>query len=317
MTLQFAVLGSGSRGNSTLVCEENGAGLLIDVGLGPRVLDQRLESVGSAWSRIRAVILTHTHGDHLDPATLPALARHGVALYCHEAHRAELADEPGFEQLEGQGLVRYYDGSPFLSPCGFRVEPIALRHDGGPTFGFRIESVSRRRSRAVGVGYVADTGSWTERVAESLTDVDVLGVEFNHDVAMQRASGRSPALIARVLSDRGHLSNRQAAELVRCIIARSRRDRVGHLVLLHLSEQCNRPELAIHEAREVIEQTGRRILIHAARQAPAHPNLRIRPHKAASNAATGNDPPHEAAPSRRRLPAATSVFLPGLNLELP
>jgi phosphoribosyl 1,2-cyclic phosphodiesterase len=316
MTLQFAVLGSGSRGNSTLVCEENGGGLLIDVGMGPRTLDQRLASVGSDWSRVRAVVLTHTHGDHLDATCLPSLERHGIALYCHEAHRADLSGDPSFERLEGRGLVRHYDGSPFLAPCGFRVEPIPMRHDGGPTFGFRIESVARRRARAVSVGYVADTGCWTEGMADCLTDVDVLGVEFNHDVGMQRASGRPPALIARVLSDRGHLSNRQAAELVRCVVARSRRDRVGHLVLLHLSEQCNRPELAIHEARAAIEQAGRQTLIHASRQTPAHPNLRIMPNRGVNATPAGPSAARPAAPSRRRTPAPSALFLPGLNLEL-
>ena len=60
MTLQFAVLGSGSRGNSALVSHEGGTGLLIDIGLGPRALEQRLASVQSNWSRISAVLLTHT-----------------------------------------------------------------------------------------------------------------------------------------------------------------------------------------------------------------------------------------------------------------
>ncbi len=267
MTLQFAVLGSGSRGNSALVCHDGGTGLLIDIGLGPRALDQRLASVKSDWSRINAVIVTHTHGDHIDSATLQLIGRRGILLYCHEAHRDILEIDQGFHDLDQLGLVRHYDDQPFLAPCGFRVEPIPLRHD-GPTFGFRIESVARRRTRAIGVGYLADCGSWSESMADSLADVDVLGVEFNHDVAMQKTSGRPPALIARNLGDWGHLSNRQAAGLVRSILKRSSRDRVCHLVLLHLSEQCNRPELAIHEAREAVQDTGRRILIHAARQTP-------------------------------------------------
>jgi phosphoribosyl 1,2-cyclic phosphodiesterase len=315
MIIQFAVLASGSRGNSALICEEGGAGILIDIGLGPRVMDQRLASVGSEWSRITAVILTHTHGDHIDPASLAAMAQRRILLYCHQTHRDSLELAEGFQNLDRQGLVRHYDGSPFLAPCGFRIEPIAVEHDGGPTYGFRIESVARRRTRAVAVGYVADTGSWSERMADSLADVDVLGVEFNHDVAMQKASGRSPALISRVLSERGHLSNRQAAEFVRSVLRRSSRDKVGHLVLLHLSEQCNRPELAIHEAREVVQDTGRRILIHAARQAPAHPNLQIGAHRSAASSTTApsGNRSRGAQPSREQVPA--TAMLPGLNFE--
>ena len=317
MTFQFAILGSGSRGNSALVCQEGGAGLLIDVGMGPRVLRERLASVGSDWSRISAVVLTHTHGDHIDSATLSMMTRMGIPLYCHEGHGQALESNENYGDLQSHGLVRHYDGGPFLAPCGFRVEPIPLRHDAGPTFGFRIESVARRRTRAVGVGYVADTGTWSDSMADGLADVDILGVEFNHDVAMQQASGRAPSLIARVLGETGHLSNRQGAEFVRAVIRRSGKDRVRHLVLLHLSEQCNRPELAIHEAREVVQDTGRRILIHAARQAPAHPNLQIEGHRPV--ATVREEPNGRQTPVRARSrPASPAVaMLPGLNLELP
>jgi phosphoribosyl 1,2-cyclic phosphodiesterase len=288
---------------------------LIDIGLGPKTLEQRLQSVGADWSRITAVVLTHTHSDHVDSATLGVMVRRTIMLYCHEAHREILEADQGFQDLDQLGLVRHYDARPFLARSGFRIEPIALRHD-GPTFGFRIESVARRRTRALGVGYLADTGSWTETMADSLADVDILGVEFNHDVAMQKASGRSPALIARNLGDRGHLSNRQGAELVRSVLRRSSREHVSHLVLLHLSEECNRPELAIHEAREAVQDTGRRILIHAARQAPAHPNLQLGSYQSTAHSGSrGTSRPHGSA--RRGRSTWAAAMLPGLDLEPP
>jgi hypothetical protein len=244
------------------------------------------------------------------------MVRRGILLYCHESHGDLLGSLAGFRELDRLELVRRYDDQPFLSPCGFRVEPIPVRHDGGPTFGFRIECIAGRRSRAIGVGYLADTGSWTESMAECLADVDILGVEFNHDVAMQKASGRSPALIARNLGDRGHLSNRQGAELVRSVLERSGRGRIRHLVLLHLSEQCNRPELALREARSVVQGAGRRIAIHAARQATAHPDLRLGPHKPATQVRTDAGTPPHSRSRPRAIPSAGAV-LPGLELELP
>ena len=283
--------------------------MLIDVGLGPRAIDQRLQSVGSDWSRIAAVVLTHTHGDHVESSTLQTMVKRGIALHCHESHRDVLDADAGFQELERLDLVRIYDGQPFLAPGGFRVEPIPAQHDGA-TFGFRIECVARRRTRAVGVGYLADTGSWTDMMADSLCDVDILGVEFNHDVAMQKSSGRSPALIARNLGDRGHLSNRQGAELVRSILDRSSREKVAHLVLLHLSEQCNRPELALREAREAVRAAGRRVTIHAARQCPAHPNLQFGGHRVSSTAGLGvrrTPPPRPAAEA--------AAMLPGFDLD--
>ena len=114
-------------------------------------------------------------------------------------------------------------------------------------------------------------------MVEALADVDLLGVEFNHDVEMQRRSGRPPALIARVLGDRGHLSNAQGADFVAAVLARSRPGTIRHLVLLHLSHQCNLPHLALGVARAAIRGTGRRVALHAALQAAAHPNLWLAP----------------------------------------
>jgi phosphoribosyl 1,2-cyclic phosphodiesterase len=302
MAVQFAVLASGSRGNSTLI-RGRGAGLLIDVGIGPKVTGERLGSVGASWSEIAAVVLTHTHADHVDTATFSELARRGVTLHCHEGHRAELAADAGFQKLEEAGLTRCYDDRPFLTSNGARLEPIALRHDGGPTFGFRIEASADRREPPVSIGYLADTGCWSDAMAESLTDVDVLAIEFNHDVAMQKSSKRPEYLIERNLGDLGHLSNEQGALLLEAVLARSRDRLPRHVVLLHLSEQCNEPDLALKAAHDAVRAAGRQAEVHAARQCPAFPNLWIGP---------GDKPLREAAapgtprPARRgRLPVAS------------
>jgi phosphoribosyl 1,2-cyclic phosphodiesterase len=314
MSVQFAVLGSGSRGNSTLV-RDRGAGMLIDVGMGPKDLGQRLESVGSGWSQIAAVALTHTHSDHVDSAAFSELARRQAMLYCHEGHRAELTGNAGFQKLEAAGLIRCYDEQPFLTPTGLRLEPIRLRHDGGPTYGFRIEVSAERRRRPVSIGYLADTGSWTETMADSLADVEVLGVEFNHDLAMQKASGRPQYLIARNLGDDGHLSNGQGAELVQAILGRSRKKTLRHLVLLHLSEQCNQPDLAISAAREAIRVDGHRPEIHAARQSPAHPNLWIDPSTRPARS-PGSDTVGPRPSRPRKLPVESQA-LPGFPCLTP
>jgi phosphoribosyl 1,2-cyclic phosphodiesterase len=276
MPLQFSVLASGSRGNATLV-KVGAAGLLVDFGLGPKAMERRLASVGSSWDDLRAVVLTHTHGDHMDGATLGRLAKCGIPLYCHEGHLRGLRRLEQMPRLEESGLLRTYDERPFLTPDGVRVEPIELSHDGGPTFGFRVEGRGERRARPVSLGYLADTGVWSSAMADALGDVDLLGVEFNHDVDLQRRSGRSPHLIARNLGNRGHLSNAQGAALVEAVLGRSSPGIMKHLVLLHLSEQCNRPDLALKAARSAIRGSGRRVAIHAAEQGIASPNLLITP----------------------------------------
>jgi len=290
MSVQFAVLASGSQGNATLV-QCGGVGTLLDVGIGPRGLAHRLASVGSGWERIASVLLTHTHGDHVRNATMHRLARQRVVFYCHEAHRDELGIRPGFQELDRAGLVRHYDERPFLTATGLRIEPLELQHDSSPTFGFRVEAKVSRTARPVALGYVADMGCWTVGMVDALSEVDLLGVEFNHDVEMQRRAPRSPALIARNLGDWGHLSNAQGAEFVTAVLARSGPATLRHLVLLHLSEQCNHPALALTTARAAVRTRKRRTMLHAASQSRAYPNVLL-------------------APARRRSPSSHTASLP-------
>ena len=130
--------------------------------------------------------------------------------------------------------------------CVFGLCP--YRTTAGPPAGF----VS---TAPIGRGYATDLGTWQSSLAEALANVDILALEFNHDVAMEKSSGRDPQLIARVLGDAGHLSNEQAAALVREVLLRSQPNRMRHLVQLHMSRQCNRPTLARAVAERVLRRT--------------------------------------------------------------
>ncbi|QDV37260.1 MBL fold metallo-hydrolase [Tautonia plasticadhaerens] len=275
MALGFTVLASGSKGNASLV-RVDGAGILIDSGLGPRSLSRRLEAVGAECGSLRAVILTHTHGDHANDLTLRWMARHGIPLHCHPGHLDEAGHRPGFRELAGAGLIRTFDDRPFLVAPGLWAEPFELTHS-GPTFGFRLEGREGRKGRPSRIGYLTDTGCWCDRVADALADVDLLGVEFNHDEQMQRCSGRSPALIWRNLGDRGHLSNAQGAGLLSAVLDRSAPGTLRHVVLLHLSDDCNRPALAVEVARDALMRSDRRATVLAASQAVPLDPLLVRP----------------------------------------
>src|SRR5260370_20888895 len=94
----------------------------------------------------------------------------------------------------------------------------------------------------------------------------MLAVEFSQDVGMECASGRTPSLIARVLGDEGHLSNEQAAELLRAVLRRSTPGRLRHVVQLHLSRDCNHPSLAAGAARAVLSELAHAGEVHTATQ---------------------------------------------------
>src|SRR5208282_1552449 len=99
MALHFSVLASGSSGNASLV-ESDGFGVLLDAGLGPRLLASRLGAVDRGWTNIHAALLTHTHGDHWNEHSFTHLQRLRIPLYCHaDHHRSLRLTSPAFSEL--------------------------------------------------------------------------------------------------------------------------------------------------------------------------------------------------------------------------
>lgn len=276
MPARWAVLASGSGGNASLL-ELDGAGLLVDIGLGPRQLDGRLQDVGFGWDRIRGVVLTHTHTDHWSARSLARLAELRVPFFCHAEHRRPLGREcPEFQGLQFAGLVKTYSpGRTFEPVPGARCRALALKHDGGATFGFRIEAEESSARPGWAIGYAADLGSWEASLPRDLANVDVLALEFNHDVELQLASGRARWLINRVLGDFGHLSNAQGARLLEECAGHSTPGRLRHVIQLHLSQECNRPALAVAAARDVIERRKLKAALHTASQDVPGPTISL------------------------------------------
>src|SRR5262249_32725380 len=231
MTLRYTVLASGSAGNASLI-QTSVAGILLDGGLGPQELTARLAQAALSPDSIRAMLLTHTHTDHWKDRTLAWLHKRGVPLYCHAGHHAVLTRQsPAFREMLESGLVRPFAADQDFTPVlGLTCRPFPVRHDSGATFGFRVEGPADLLGRRAAVGSAAARGTWSMPVVEALSDVDLLAVEFNHALELERNSSRPAILIARVLGDEGHLSNDQAAALLRAVLARSTPNRLRHVV---------------------------------------------------------------------------------------
>ena len=315
--VKFCVLGSGSQGNAVLLMTPR-LHVLIDAGFPPDELAARMDGTGASWQSLHAVILTHTHADHLCKRCLDFCVEHEIRFVCHERHAEQLGGGRYFKRLAKKNGLQTYDSNSFelrasaanggrdaafaafarhappadeadTSGDVLRFHPIALPHDAPPTFGFRIEArtvpqasclrvaeapptYGERRLEAsvangwVKLGYLVDLGTCAEEVALAVADVDLLALEFNHDELMERSSGRHPRLIQRVLSDDGHLSNRQAAEVFRKVLERNGNSGPEVLVQMHLSEDCNRAELAYQAAQEIVLLTGARTRVYSTRQ---------------------------------------------------
>ncbi|HYG76164.1 MAG TPA: MBL fold metallo-hydrolase [Planctomycetota bacterium] len=284
MSVQFCVLGSGSEGNAALLMTP-AVHVLIDAGFFPDELSQRMDGTGATWQTLDAVILTHTHGDHLKKKCLTYCIQHDVKFICHAHHAEQLSGGRYFKKMRERGLLQTYDDNgpfeiwpaPVLDEsgaercCALRFFPVALSHDCKPTFGFRIEARYSSPEtpgdiRWFKLGYFADLGHCCEVVTQHMIDLDLLALEFNHDEEMERNSGRHPSLIQRVLGKEGHLSNSQAADVFRRVLETATNGGPKLLVQMHLSRDCNRAELAYNAAQEVVLLTGAHTRVYSTRQ---------------------------------------------------
>jgi phosphoribosyl 1,2-cyclic phosphodiesterase len=225
----ICVLASSSKGNCTAMVVGSGDQrrlILIDAGLSPRRTRALLSEVGIDLP-IHAVLLTHLDHDHWHSGWLAALPER-CSVHLHKKHLGR-AGRAGVTYH----TTRVFEGEFELSP-GVVVSPVLMSHDSLGAAAFRIEFTRSGRT----LGYATDLGRATQKLIDHLRGVDVLAIESNYCPNLQAYSGRPEYLKRRITSGSGHLSNEQAAEAVREIGVRE------HVVLLHLSQECNRPELA-------------------------------------------------------------------------
>ncbi len=286
MTARFTVLASGSSGNASLL-EHDGFGLLIDCGLHPRFLTARLQSIGATWERISAVVLTHTHTDHWKDATLAEFRARRIPMYAHPQHFAYMERAASFAAFNAAGLTREYaDGRLIELTKNLTCLPVRVSHDSVPTYAFRVDGLDAQTGPEWSIGYASDLGCGSPELVTAFAGVDVLALEYNHDEMMERASSRPRFLVDRVLGDLGHLSNKQAAELTATIAERSGEGFPGHLIQLHLSKDCNKPELAAVAGREALVAMNPATEVITAKQDVAAKTIYLARRANAENRAT-------------------------------
>lgn len=229
--MRFAMLGSGSQGNGTLV-QSGSTVVLIDCGFMLRDAEARIRRLDVAPQDIAAVVVTHEHYDHI--GGVARLARkYRLPVWLTDGTRAGWRDGPVPRNQ------RVACGEAFMIG-DIRVEPFAVPHDAREPAHF-VFGDGRFR-----VGVLSDAGSVTDAMRAALSGCDALLLEFNHDAQMLETGPYEPPLKRRIAGPLGHLSNAQAAELVAALD----NARLRHLVLTHLSETNNTPQLALAAAVE-------------------------------------------------------------------
>lgn len=231
--IHLHILASGSKGNAILVEGPDGM-VLVDCGISRKCLLERALELGVSVSDVRAVLVTHEHSDHVSGLSVfarrfagPLFATAGTV-----AARSYLLELP-FE------LVGHSD---VLELAGMRVHCFPTSHDVADPMCFRFETEHDA------VGLCTDTGVLTDEAYEELYGVRILALESNHDVRML-ATGRYPGFLKQRVGGRfGHLSNAQAAEALGELVGPNTEVIVG----MHLSQENNRPSLAVRALAEAV-----------------------------------------------------------------
>jgi phosphoribosyl 1,2-cyclic phosphodiesterase len=241
--MRFSLLGSGSSGNVAYI-EAGGTRVLVDAGLSKAEIDRRLQKLPSnaatSVEEIDAVLVTHDHSDHGGHA-----AALGRPLYATAGTKQALSLE----------ATRVLAGEAFTIGA-LRVTPVLLPHDAVETVGYVVGDGNSK------IGILTDCGHDAPEVAQAYAGCDVLVLECNHDVTMLRYGPYPPSLKRRVGGRLGHLSNEQAASLLKMMLQAGPAPKL--VIAAHLSLANNRAQLAKSSLDRVLGRGGR-VLVATSR----------------------------------------------------
>jgi phosphoribosyl 1,2-cyclic phosphodiesterase len=243
------VLGSGSKGNAFALVHA-GATLLVEAGFSARELERRLLAAGLAPTAVVGIALTHEHGDHAMGAVRFA-ARHDIPLVSSLGTWRALA-------RGGEPCAWLPTGSRGEAAVGpFQVAACPCSHDAAEPVALGVTCADGTR-----LAVATDLGRPTQAIRWFLRERHALVLEANHDEVLLRQSGYPPVVQQRIAGHGGHLSNDACAEL----LAEVHHDGLGTVVLAHLSQRCNSPDVARGAIEPALRRAGFRGALHCSTQ---------------------------------------------------
>jgi phosphoribosyl 1,2-cyclic phosphodiesterase len=252
MPLSAQILGSSSGGNCTLIWQGRKA-LLVDFGFGPRFIEEGLAGQGLGWQDLAGVLVTHTHGDHVDPFTMKKMANEHIPVIAPSSVIHSLKKRLGGSRAAVGGIFEPLPKSGGREAGPFQIAAFEVPHDApGGCFGYRVRVRGEGGERQIAIA--TDLGFADNGLPMEFAGSDLLVVESNHDPDMLENSGR-PEWLKQRIRDLGHLSNPQAVDLVGRILALSGTPPAA-LLLAHLSQECNTEPVALRTMKNGLAGHG-------------------------------------------------------------
>jgi len=227
--IEFAVLGSGSKGNCTFV-KVGKKSYLIDSGLSCKKIVERLEQLEIDPYSISGIFITHEHSDHIQSVHTFS-KRYSAPIFCTEG----TYNSGGLAEKKICDFVPLKSGKVFSPDNSFDIFPCPVSHDAADPVCYIFYY------NGIKFSHVTDLGYPTELVLREIQGSDAFVVEFNHDPQLLKMGEYPWPLKQRILSRSGHLSNSVAADL----IVKTMDTNTSEIVLAHLSEDNNNPDIAL------------------------------------------------------------------------
>lgn len=222
--MQFASLGSGSRGNATLVSHKKTT-LLVDCGFSARETEKRLQQFNMTADALSAIVVTHEHNDHINGIRVLA-RKYRIPVYATVGTASCLADDV-------RNLVYEFSSHETFSINDIEVNPFPVPHDAREPSQFVFNTGKHR------LGLLTDVGMITPIIEDTLSGCDGLLLEANHDIDMLDNSDYPDHIKYRVSGRLGHLNNVQSAKL----LEKMDTSQLQHIIAMHLSEKNNSPNI--------------------------------------------------------------------------
>ena len=245
-TIQFASLASGSSGNCYYLGNEH-TSILIDAGLGIRIIKKRFSEFGLKMETLKAILVTHEHADHAKAVGCLG-EKHHIPIYATRLVYAGMERNPCLRGL-GKSCLRTIEKEVPFVVGDFRIIPFGVPHDSCDNVGYFIECGNTTFCLATDVGHL------TETIVTYLCKADNLVLESNYDETMLRMGPYPARLKERILSPNGHLSNKEVAEF----LANHYSPQWKYVWLCHLSKDNNHPELAYKTVETRLRTIGLKV----------------------------------------------------------
>ena len=231
--IRFCSLSSGSKGNTAFI-EINGDKFLIDIGNTCLYVEKNLKEIGVNPKEIKGIFISHSHKDHIE----------GLKVFAKKNNPIIYLSTETLKEIEKEFKIDNYTFLDNLNFENFKLTLIPTSHDAKGSFGFLFDDLDG--NTAV---YITDTGYISEKNLKIIENKKLYYFESNHDIEMLMNGPYPYYLKQRILSDKGHLSNKSSAYYLHEIIG----DQTKTVILAHLSETNNNPDVALKEFKTTLK----------------------------------------------------------------